>query len=148
MKVSFAIVFGLALLSSALAFTSLKPAVMSQKSLAMNSYMVSSKTSSFAFAPPKFIQKRNDGRSSIQMGLFGLGAPEIAVCVIVAALVLGPDKLISSARDVGKMAGELKEVPKEFQKGLEEGKEAARLEMAQIKEEATAEKKVEEEKKA
>ncbi|CAN0439414.1 unnamed protein product, partial [Hapterophycus canaliculatus] len=27
------------------------------------------------------------------MGLFGLGAPEIAVCIAVAALVLGPDKM-------------------------------------------------------
>lgn len=27
------------------------------------------------------------------MGLFGLGAPEIAVCLAVAALILGPDKL-------------------------------------------------------
>lgn len=32
-------------------------------------------------------------RSSTTMGLFGLGAPEIAVCIVVAALVLGPDKL-------------------------------------------------------
>lgn len=27
------------------------------------------------------------------MGLFGLGAPEIAVCIAVAALILGPDKM-------------------------------------------------------
>lgn len=27
------------------------------------------------------------------MGLFGLGAPEIAVCLVVAAVILGPDKL-------------------------------------------------------
>ena len=27
------------------------------------------------------------------MALFGLGAPEIAVCLAVAAVILGPDKL-------------------------------------------------------
>lgn len=27
------------------------------------------------------------------MGVFGLGAPEVAVCIAVAALILGPDKL-------------------------------------------------------
>lgn len=31
--------------------------------------------------------------SATTMGLFGLGAPEIAVCLVVAALILGPDKL-------------------------------------------------------
>lgn len=27
------------------------------------------------------------------MGVFGLGAPEVAVCLVVAAVILGPDKL-------------------------------------------------------
>lgn len=27
------------------------------------------------------------------MGIFGLGAPEVAVCLVVAAVILGPDKL-------------------------------------------------------
>lgn len=58
------------------------------------------------------------------MGLFGLGAPEIAVCLAVAALILGPDKLAGVAKDVGKMAGELKDVPAEFQAGIEEGEAA------------------------
>ncbi|CAN0412314.1 unnamed protein product [Pylaiella littoralis] len=60
------------------------------------------------------------------MGLFGLGAPEIAVCIAVAALILGPDKMAGEwwfAKDMGKMAGELKDVPKEFQAGIEEGEQ-------------------------
>ncbi|CAM9879172.1 unnamed protein product [Heterosigma akashiwo] len=70
------------------------------------------------------LQKRR-GAASLQMQLFGLSAPELLVCLAVAALILGPDKLIGSAKDLGKIAGELKEVPKEFQAGMEEGKEKA-----------------------
>jgi sec-independent protein translocase protein TatA len=60
------------------------------------------------------------------MGLFGLGAPEIGVILVAAAFLLGPEKLAEFGRDAGKVAGELKEVPKEFQKGLEEGEAQAK----------------------
>ena len=60
------------------------------------------------------------------MGLFGLGAPEIAVILVAAAFLLGPQKLAELGKEAGKIAGELKEVPKEFQKGLEEGEEQAK----------------------
>jgi sec-independent protein translocase protein TatA len=43
----------------------------------------------------------------------------------VAAFILGPDKLADFAKDAGKVAGELKEVPKEFQAGIQEGEMAA-----------------------
>ncbi|CAM9367540.1 unnamed protein product [Discosporangium mesarthrocarpum] len=69
--------------------------------------------------------------SSVSMGLFGLGAPEIAVCIAVAALIMGPDKLAGMAKDVGKMAGELKDVPKEFQAGIEEGEAKAAVSKGQ-----------------
>ena len=59
------------------------------------------------------------------MGLFGLGGPEIAIILIAAAFLLGPQKLAELGKDAGKIAGELKEVPKEFQKGLQEGEEEA-----------------------
>jgi len=64
-------------------------------------------------------------RASVQMGLFGLGIPEIAVILGIAGFVLGPDKLASMAKDLGKVAGELKEVPKEFAEGLKESEGAA-----------------------
>jgi sec-independent protein translocase protein TatA len=60
------------------------------------------------------------------MGLFGLGAPEIAIILVAAAFLLGPQKLAELGKDAGKIAGELKEVPKEFQKGLQEGEESAK----------------------
>ena len=60
------------------------------------------------------------------MSLFGLGAPELAIILIAAAFLLGPQKLAELGKDAGKIAGELKEVPKEFQKGLQEGEAQAR----------------------
>ena len=65
-------------------------------------------------------------RSGLSMSLFGLGAPELAVIVAVAGFVLGPQKLAEMARDFGKVAGELKDVPKEFQEGLAEGDQLAK----------------------
>ena len=64
------------------------------------------------------------GVSAVRMGLFGLGAPEIAVIVVAAGFILGPDKLTSMAKDLGKVAGELKDVPNEFQEGLAEASDA------------------------
>ena len=68
------------------------------------------------------------------MGLFGLGAAEIAVILIVVAFILGPDQIGKMA---GNMAGrvkgeydglpdELKKIPEEFQKGYEESTVNAR----------------------
>ena len=58
-----------------------------------------------------------------QMGLFGLGTPEIAIIAVVGLLVLGPDQLKKLAKDVGKVSAELKQVPEEFNKGMEIGQE-------------------------
>ena len=80
------------------------------------------------------------------MGLFGLGPPEIAVILAVGGFVLGPTKLAELARDFGKVAGELKDVPKEFQEGLAEGEaETRKLRDADVPTEKV-ETKVEEEK--
>ena len=59
------------------------------------------------------------------MSLFGLGGPELAVILIAGAFLLGPSKLAELGKEAGKMAGELKEVPKEFQDGLAEGEKQA-----------------------
>ena len=83
-----------------------------------------SSTNSFE---PKALQRQRKSVAQIQtMGLFGLGAPEIAIILVAAAFLLGPEKLASLGKDAGKIAGELKEVPKEFQKGLEEGEAQAK----------------------
>jgi sec-independent protein translocase protein TatA len=89
------------------------------------------------YAPPA-LQRQRKSVAGVQLrGLFGLGAPEIAVILVAAAFLLGPQKLAELGKDAGKIAGELKEVPKEFQKGLEEGEQEAK----KMKESMLAEKK-------
>uniref|UniRef100_A0A7S2R4G4 Uncharacterized protein n=1 Tax=Eucampia antarctica TaxID=49252 RepID=A0A7S2R4G4_9STRA len=84
---------------------------------------------------PASLQKERHSMAPVQtMSLFGLGGPELAIILIAAAFVLGPQKLAELGKDAGKIAGELKEVPKEFQKGLSEGEQQA----AQIKKEMLA----------
>ena len=83
---------------------------------------------------------RKTRRSVVTNSLFGLGAPELVVILGLGAFVLGPDKLASMAKDFGKVAGELKDVPKEFKEGLEEGEaaKAARILESGEKEEESA----------
>jgi len=84
--------------------------------------------------------QRQTRRSVVTNSLFGLGAPELVVILGLGAFVLGPDKLASMAKDFGKVAGELKDVPKEFKEGLEEGEaaKAARILESGEKEEESA----------
>lgn len=78
--------------------------------------------------PPLMFRDQRRSVAHVQLqGLFGLGAPEIAVILVAAAFLLGPQKLAELGKDAGKIAGELKEVPKEFQAGLKEGEQAAQL---------------------
>jgi sec-independent protein translocase protein TatA len=78
---------------------------------------------------PAALQRQRKSMASVQtMGLFGLGPLEIGVILVAAAFLLGPQKLAELGKDAGKIAGELKEVPKEFQKGMAEGEiEAAKM---------------------
>ena len=71
------------------------------------------------------LRRQRQSIASVQMqGLFGLGAPEIAIILVAVAFVLGPQKLAELGKDAGKMAGEygkeLKNVPEEFKKGYDE----------------------------
>jgi len=73
------------------------------------------------YAPASLQRQRHSVAPVQTMGLFGLGAPEIAIILVAAAFLLGPQKLAELGKDAGKIAGELKEVPREFQEGLKEG---------------------------
>merc|ERR1712238_494984 len=76
---------------------------------------------------PVSLQRQRKSIANIQiMGLFGLGAPEVGIILVAAAFLFGPDKLASLGKDAGKSAGELKEVPKEFQDGMAEGEANAK----------------------
>mmetsp|Transcript_16669 Transcript_16669/g.18368 ORF Transcript_16669/g.18368 Transcript_16669/m.18368 type:complete len:160 (-) Transcript_16669:549-1028(-) len=73
--------------------------------------------------------------SNVQtMGLFGLGAPEVGIIIVVATFIIGPQKVGSM---LGKFTGgaknefdglpsELKKIPKEFQKGFDESSKNAK----------------------
>jgi sec-independent protein translocase protein TatA len=78
-----------------------------------------------AYQPPALQRQRKSVASVQTMSLFGLGAPELAIIMVAAAFLLGPQKLAELGKDAGKIAGELKEVPKEFQKGMAEGEDEA-----------------------
>ncbi|KAL7578381.1 hypothetical protein ACA910_012783 [Epithemia clementina (nom. ined.)] len=94
---------------------------------------------------PAALRRQRKSVAPVQtMGLFGLGVPEIGVILIAAAFLLGPQKLAELGKDAGKIAGELKEVPKEFQKGLEEGEKQAKLMKAEGAKAAPTEEKKEE----
>jgi len=54
------------------------------------------------------------------MGLFGLGAPELAVIGVAVLFVLGPDNVKEMVKGLGKMSADLKELPEEFNKGMQE----------------------------
>ena len=102
---------------------------------------------------PVSLQRQRKSMANVQtMGLFGLGAPEVGIILVAAAFLLGPDKLASMGKDAGKIAGELKEVPKEFQAGLAEGEASAKAmkasEMSNVDEQQEAAKVVEVEKDA
>ena len=69
------------------------------------------------------------------MGLFGLGAPELAIIAGVAMVILGPDQMKKLAKEAGKASAELKQVPEQFNKGMEAGKEEMEARKAEPPEE-------------
>ena len=80
---------------------------------------------------PRSVQNQRKSVANVQTaGLFGLGLPEIAIILVASLFVLGPEKISEIVRASGQMAGELKDelrdVPDEFKKGLEEGETNAR----------------------
>ena len=79
---------------------------------------------------PALTRQRRSVAAVQTQGLFGLGGLEIAVILIVVGFIIGPQKL-------GEMAGqfkgglddvpdELKKIPQDFMKGVEEGEINAR----------------------
>lgn len=49
------------------------------------------------------------------------GIPELGVIAVALTFILGPDQLKSMAKELGKVSADLKEVPAEFNKGIEMG---------------------------
>lgn len=59
--------------------------------------------------------------------ILGLGAPEIGIALVVALVLFGPETLKSLSKDLGKAAAELKEIPKTFKEGMDEGAESVQV---------------------
>ena len=72
-------------------------------------------------------QHRPSARLTPLRDLLGLGPAEIAITLVVALVLFGPETLKSLSKDVGKAAAELKEIPKTFKEGMDEGAEASQV---------------------
>ena len=115
------------------------------RSINSNSKCPSEVVSAFGLTPgrnhaPSPYQRNRSSICNVQCQLFGLGAPELVVIAIAVLFVLGPEKLKDLARDAGETAKELKEVPKQFKEGLEEGEIEAKSRKAKQMESSPGEK--------
>jgi sec-independent protein translocase protein TatA len=86
-------------------------------------------------------------QSTQLQSLFGLGPAELAIIGIAAIFLIGPSKLGEFTRSAGEVAGkeaaawkELKNIPEEFQKGLEEGEIEGRSRKAKVMDKVDVEK--------
>mmetsp|Transcript_19757 Transcript_19757/g.19869 ORF Transcript_19757/g.19869 Transcript_19757/m.19869 type:complete len:157 (-) Transcript_19757:90-560(-) len=77
--------------------------------------------------PATYGQTLNNRQSIIVKDLLGLGPAEIAIALVVGLVLFGPETLKSLSKDVGKAAAELKEIPKTFKEGMEEGSESVQI---------------------
>ena len=50
--------------------------------------------------------------------MMGIGPPELLVVMVIALLILGPQRLARTARTVGKMVRQMKEMGGEFTRAL------------------------------
>mmetsp|Transcript_68165 Transcript_68165/g.127264 ORF Transcript_68165/g.127264 Transcript_68165/m.127264 type:complete len:164 (-) Transcript_68165:136-627(-) len=75
--------------------------------------------SSSVGAAPWATGSPSPARSTVPRQIFGLGTTEILVILAVGAVVLGPEALKGMAKEAGKAAGDLKDVPKAFEEGMD-----------------------------
>ena len=99
-----------------------------QQSRLINSGSVKGKQPSiFQPAPTAFGSNVVSQRSKPLKDLLGLGPAEIAITLVVGLVLFGPETLKSLSKDVGRAAAELKEIPKTFKEGMDEGAESSQV---------------------
>jgi len=77
--------------------------------------------------PSPFGQSLLQTRSRPLHDILGLGPGEIAIALVAALVLFGPETLKSLSKDVGRAAAELKEIPKTFKEGMDEGAESSQV---------------------
>ena len=77
--------------------------------------------------PSTYGQSITRRQNLVLRDILGLSPTEIAVALFVGLLIFGPETLKSLSKDVGKAAAELKDLPKVFKEGMEEGSESAQV---------------------
>ena len=77
-------------------------------------------------SPPRYSPMNPNNRQPLK-DILGLGPAEIAITLVVGLVLFGPETLKSLSKDVGKAAAELKEIPKTFKEGMEEGAESTQV---------------------
>ena len=89
------------------------------------------------------ISNRTPAKTTRLQSFFGLGPGELILIAIAGLLVVGPTKLLRLSKEAGEVAGktasglgdewdEIKSIPEEFQKGVEEGEIEARSRKAKV----------------
>ena len=72
----------------------------------------------------QLVQQR--GRTKLH-DLLGFGPAEIAITLVLGLVLFGPETLKSLSKDVGRAAAELKEIPKTFKEGMDEGAQSSQV---------------------